>query len=163
MGTVMDDSRARRAADLGRRRAPRALAIVACAVCAGCAIVPRSEFDECKQLAKTLRTENARLKDHILALQSQNRDYSDRAVDDLRRLTAQDEAIERLDGSVRAYQAERNELEASYRQLVASLGTTALGQETGPPVKKTARRASAGAATPANSRTQKRPAEPSPE
>ncbi len=100
----------------------RLLPIVTLVAAAGCTIVPRSQFDECKQLAKTLRSENARLKDRVLALQSQNRDYADRAVDDSRRLTVQDEAIERLEGSVQAYQKDRDRLEAAYKQLAASLG-----------------------------------------
>jgi hypothetical protein len=100
----------------------RLVPVLTLAAAAGCTIVPRSQFDECKQLARTLRSENARLKDQVLALQSQNRDYADRAVDDSRRLTAQDEAIERLEGSVQAYQKDRDRLEAAYKQLAASLG-----------------------------------------
>jgi len=57
----------------------------------------------------------------VLALRSQNRDYADRAVDDLRRLAIQDEAIERLEHSVQAYQDERARLEAAYKQLASSL------------------------------------------
>jgi hypothetical protein len=88
-----------------------------------CAIVPRDRMDECQRVARTLRSENARLKDRVLALQSQNRDYADRAVDDSRRLAIQDEAIERLQQSVTAYQDERNRLEAAYEQLTANLDT----------------------------------------
>ena len=66
-------------------------------LCGGCALAPRSQVDECHQLSRTLRSENARLKDQLLVLQAQNRDYADRAVDDSRRLASQDEAIERLE------------------------------------------------------------------
>ena len=45
-------------------------------------------------------------------------------VDDSRRLTTQDEAIERLEHSVQAYQDERGRLESAYRQLASSLGET---------------------------------------
>jgi hypothetical protein len=101
------------------------LALVALvATSAGCAIVPRSRMDECQRLTQTLRSENARLKDRALALQSQNRDYVDRAVDDARRLAIQDEVIERLEHSVQAYQDERARLEAAYKQLTANLGVT---------------------------------------
>jgi hypothetical protein len=79
-------------------------------------------LDDCQSLSQTLRTENARLKDQILALQSQNRDYADRAVDDLRRLAVREQAIERLERSVQAYQDERDHLEEAYGQLTASLG-----------------------------------------
>jgi len=87
----------------------------------GCGIVPRAQMDECQRIGQTLRSENARLKDRVLALQSQNQDYADRAVDDSRRLTIQDEAIERLEHSVQAYQDERARLEAAYKQLASSL------------------------------------------
>jgi hypothetical protein len=79
-------------------------------------------MDECQRLSQTLRSENARLKDRVLALQGQNRDCAERAVDDSRRLAIQDEAIERLERSVHAYQDERNRLEAAYKQLAANLG-----------------------------------------
>jgi hypothetical protein len=87
----------------------------------GCAIVPRERMDECQRLTQTLRSENARLKDRVLALQGQNRDYAERAVDDSRRLAIQDEAIERLERGVQAYQDERNRLEAAYQQLASNL------------------------------------------
>ena len=88
----------------------------------GCAIVPRSRLDESQRLTRTLRSENARLKDQVLALQGQNRDYADRAVDDLRRSATQDEAIERLEQSVRAYQEDRDRLHEAYERLTSSLG-----------------------------------------
>ena len=39
------------------------LLLVTLGLAPGCAIVPRSQMDECQQVAKTLRSENARLKD----------------------------------------------------------------------------------------------------
>jgi hypothetical protein len=88
----------------------------------GCAIVPRSRLDESQRLTRTLRAENARLQDRVLALQGQNRDYADRAVDDLRRSAAQDQAIERLEQSVQAYQEDRDQLHEAYERLTSSLG-----------------------------------------
>ena len=99
-------------------------------VVAGCAIVPRSRMDECQKLTQSLRADNARLKDRVLALQGQNRDYAERAVDDARRLAVQDEAIERLEHSVQAYQDERTRLEAAYKQLVSNLGVAGSDGET---------------------------------
>ena len=90
----------------------------------GCAMAPRAQMEECQQLSRTLRTENARLKDQLLVLQAQNRDYADRSLDDSRRLADQDEAIERLERSVHAYQDERAQLESAYHQLASSLGDT---------------------------------------
>ena len=93
-------------------------------LCGGCAMAPRAQMDECQQVSRTLRSENARLKDQILALQTQNHDYADRALDDSRRLASQDEAIEHLESSVQAYQDERARLESAFHQLTASLGET---------------------------------------
>jgi hypothetical protein len=88
----------------------------------GCALAPRSQVEECHQLSRTLRSENARLKDQLLVAQAQNRDYADRAEDDSRRLASQDDAIEHFESSVRGYQDERARLEAAYHQLASSLG-----------------------------------------
>ncbi len=100
----------------------RCLLLVApLAIGPGCALVPRSSMDECQQLSKALRTDNARLKDQVLALQSQNRDFAERAVDDSRRLSMQDETIARLERSVQSYQADRSKLESAYEQLTASI------------------------------------------
>lgn len=93
-------------------------------LCGGCAMAPRAQMDECQQISRTLRSENARLKDQILAIQTQNHDYADRALDDSRRLASQDEAIEHLESSVQAYQDERARLESAFHQLTASLGET---------------------------------------
>jgi chromosome segregation ATPase len=79
-------------------------------------------MDECQQQSRTLRSENARLKDQLLVLQTQNRDFADRAVDDSRQLASQQEAIERLETSVQAYQDDRARLESAYNQLASSLG-----------------------------------------
>ncbi len=103
---------------------PRLLIVSIAVLNSSCAIVPRQRMDECQRVGQTLRSENARLKDQVLALQSQNRDYADRAVDDSRRLAVQDEAIGRLEHSVQAYQDERSRLEAAYKQLVSSLDGT---------------------------------------
>ena len=104
---------------LDRARHASVLALV---VIAGCAIVPSSRMDECQKLTQSLHSPyRRRLKDRVLALQGQNRDYAERAVDDGRRLTLQDESIERLEHSVQAYQDDRTRLEAAYKQLVVEL------------------------------------------
>jgi hypothetical protein len=95
----------------------------------GCGLVPRAQVDECLKIGQTLRSENARLKDRVLALQSQNRDYAERAVDDARRLAIQDEAIKRLEHSVQAYQDERDRLEAAFKRLVSNLDATGSREE----------------------------------
>jgi uncharacterized coiled-coil protein SlyX len=106
------------------------VSVLVLVVISGCAIVPGSRIDECQKLAQSLRADNAHLKDRVLALQGQNRDYAERAVDDARRLAVQDEAIERLEHSVQAYQDERTRLEAAYKQLVSNLGVAGPDGET---------------------------------
>jgi chromosome segregation ATPase len=105
-------------------RALAALFSAALFLSSGCVLAPRAQIDECQQQARTLRSENARLKDQLLVIQGQNRDYADRALDDSRRLATQDQAIERLESSVQAYQDERARLESAFHQLASSLGET---------------------------------------
>jgi hypothetical protein len=87
----------------------------------GCQIVPRQQVDDCRRLSQTLRSENAQLKDQMLALKGQNRDLAERAVDDSRRLAQLEEANNRLETSVQAYQDERTKLESAFKELRASL------------------------------------------
>ena len=108
----------------GGRRKAGVLTLVVAAVLSGCSMVPRDRLDESYRLAQTLRTENARLKDQVVALEAQNRDAADRALDDLRRLTARDQAIERLERSVEAYRDDRDRLAAAYERLTTTLSRT---------------------------------------
>src|SRR5262245_53470003 len=108
---IMERTLARGSHRFERVVLPRLLIVSVVVLNSSCTIVPRERMDECQRVSQTLRSENARLKDQILALQSQNRDYADRAVDDSRRLAIQDEAIDRLEHSVHAYQDERSRLE----------------------------------------------------
>jgi hypothetical protein len=94
-----------------------ALALVA----SGCRMAPREQLDECHRLSQTLRSENAGLKDQMLALRSQNQDFSERAVDDAGRLATIEQTNRRLETSVQAYQDERTRLESAYKELRASL------------------------------------------
>jgi hypothetical protein len=108
-----------------RNRLPLLLAAVLLG--SGCNnMVPRSRLAECQQVSQTLRTENARLKDRVLAFENQNRDYAERAVDDARRLAVQSETIDRLEDSIRRYQTERAQLESAFEQLTANLGDDAM-------------------------------------
>ncbi|MGP0066752.1 MAG: hypothetical protein ACLQGP_24575 [Isosphaeraceae bacterium] len=96
--------------------------LMAAGLLSGCGVVPRSRMEESQKVSQLLRAENARLKDQVLSLQSQNRDLADRAVDDLLRLTSREQAIERLERSVQAYQEDRERLAAAYELLSVSLG-----------------------------------------
>ena len=88
---------------------------------AGCRVAPRQQLDDCHKLSQTLRSENSQLKDQMLVLRSQNQDFSERAVDDARRLAQLEESNDRLETSVQAYQDERTRLESAYKELCASL------------------------------------------
>ncbi len=101
-------------------RAPFVLAVVAL-VASGCRMAPRQEVDDCHRLSQTLRSENAALKDQMLALRSQNQDFSERAVDDARRLAQLESSNQQLETSVQAYQDERTRLETAYKELRACL------------------------------------------
>jgi chemotaxis protein MotB len=96
----------------GRRRSRRSAAALAGALAtvAGCSFVPKAKLDECHRVTQALRAENGQLKDRALDLRAQNHDLSQRAVDDARRISAQQEAVERLEKSVLAYQSEREKL-----------------------------------------------------
>jgi hypothetical protein len=100
-------------------------------VASGCHLASPDQLDECHRLSQTLRSENAQLKDQMLALRSQNQDYAERAVDDARRLAQLESVNQRLETSVQAYQDERTRLESAYKELRASLpgSQTPLGMD----------------------------------
>jgi hypothetical protein len=90
----------------------------------GCLLVPKTRLDDSQRVAQTLRAENAQLRDQVLVLRSENRDSSDRAVSDAERLAAQQEAITRLESSVRAYQDDRERLATAVQQIKSNLELT---------------------------------------
>jgi septal ring factor EnvC (AmiA/AmiB activator) len=110
-------------------RAPRrtawSLLVLACAAAGtGCnQFGPRQRLDESRRTIQALRSENDRLQDQLLTLRNENQDLSERAVDDGRRIAALAEAVGDYRNSIHAYQAERNELKNSYRELRDSLPT----------------------------------------
>jgi chemotaxis protein MotB len=109
-----DTSRSR---SLTRRAFVCACAALAILPGSGCGLVPKSKLDDCHRVSQTLRSENNRLKDVALDLRAQNQDLSQRAVDDARRLAAQEEAVDRLERSVTAYQAERDKMAAAFEAV----------------------------------------------
>ena len=105
-----------------------ALLVVGMAVAcpsAGCSFVPTSRLDDCHKLSQTLQAENSRLKDLALKYRSQNRDLTQRAVDDADRLRKQDEAIARLEQSVQAYQDEREQMAAALERIKGQIQASA--------------------------------------
>ncbi len=84
---------------------------------AGCAVVPKSRLDDCTKLAQSLRSENAQLKDTALGLKGENADLAQRALDDSRKLTALEDANERLETSVQAYIDEREALNDAFQRF----------------------------------------------
>lgn len=106
-------------------RAPRppsrpllALTAVLALSAPGCGLFgSRQRLDESRRMIQTLRAENSQIKSQMLSYRNLNRDYSERAVDDARRLSQQEEAIDHLQRSVQAYQRERDDLRAAFREL----------------------------------------------
>jgi hypothetical protein len=87
----------------------------------GCSMVPRNELADCAKRCRVLQAEAGQLKDETLSLRSQNRDLSQRAVDDGKRTQVLEEANRRLEESVAAYQHDRDELAAAFDRLQAQL------------------------------------------
>ena len=92
---------------------------------AGCSFVPTSRLDDCHKLSQTVQSENSRLKDLALKYRSQNRDLTQRAVDDADRLRKQDEAIARLEQSVQAYQDEREQMATALERIKGQVQASA--------------------------------------
>jgi uncharacterized transporter YbjL len=87
----------------------------------GCAFVPEKKYEDSRLQIQALRAENEQLRDVVLNVRSQNRDLSLRAVEDARRLRAQEAAIRRLERSVQAYQEDRDAMIALLDQINAEL------------------------------------------
>jgi outer membrane protein OmpA-like peptidoglycan-associated protein len=83
----------------------------------GCALVPKEQLEECRKLSQSLQTQTAQLKDESLRLRAHNQDLSNRALVDARRIQTLEEANERLERSVVAYQEERDRLQAAFEQI----------------------------------------------
>jgi chemotaxis protein MotB len=96
-----------------------------CSGLAGCSYVPKARLDDCHRLSQTLQAENSRLKDTTISLRSQTEDLNQRAVDEARRLRAQEEEIQRLVQSVAAYQDERDQLAAAFERIKAQVRMSA--------------------------------------
>jgi chemotaxis protein MotB len=84
---------------------------------AGCSLVPQSRLEDCHMRCQTLQAEVSRLKDEALGLRGENRDLSQRALDDARHIRTLEQANERLERSVTAYQSERDKLVEAYDQF----------------------------------------------
>jgi multidrug resistance efflux pump len=100
------------------------LGLVLAAVLPGCQFGARRQLDECRRLSQTLRSQNDQLKDQVLAYRNSNQDFSERALDDARRLAQQAETIEELKRSVYAYQADRDEMKTAFREMRDNLPET---------------------------------------
>jgi chromosome segregation ATPase len=107
-----------------KRHFARALLVLAVVPCgSGCSMVPRTELADCAQRCRVLQAESGQLKDELLSLRSQNRDLSQRAVDDSKRLQTLEEANRRLEEHITGYQQDRDTIAAAYEKLQAQLRT----------------------------------------
>jgi predicted RNase H-like nuclease (RuvC/YqgF family) len=84
---------------------------------AGCSFVPKSRLEDSRLRVQALQAENARLKDQALALRNQNRDLTQRALDDAHRQRALEEANARLEHNLAVYQDEREQMIAAFESL----------------------------------------------
>jgi hypothetical protein len=119
-------------------RAPRLaltpiLALALASALPGCQFGASRQLDECRRLSQTLRSQNDQLKDQVLAYRGQYEDAAERAVDDARRLSEQDEAIARLESSVQHYQDERDQLQTAFRELRDGLPAAVRAALSSPP------------------------------
>ncbi len=89
----------------------------------GCAFVPKPKFDEAQKLVQSLRSENTQLKDSALTLKVQNQDLAQRAVDDDKAIRALEAANSQYEQSIQAYQQDREELQAAFRELKSQVRT----------------------------------------
>lgn len=89
----------------------------------GCAFVPKSRFDDAQKLVQSLRSQNAQLKDSTLTLKVQNQDLAQRAVDDSKAIKSLEVANGQYEQSIQAYQDEREQLQAAFRDLKGQVRT----------------------------------------
>ena len=107
-----------------RPRPALAAAFAACALLVpGCAFVPKSRLDDAHKLVKSLRSENAQLKDSTLTLKVQNQDLAQRAVDDSKAIRALEVANGQYEESIQGYQQEREQLRAAFQELKGQVRT----------------------------------------
>ncbi len=108
-----------------RRFVFKTIACASLGLLSGCALTSRPQLDECRQRSQALHAENAKLRDQVLALRSQNQDMAQRAVDDARVRQRQEDAIKRLDRSIIGYQEEREKLATAYDRLKSRVESSA--------------------------------------
>lgn len=123
--------------DRARRRAAwwAGLTLAAGTVAPGCGLVSKTKLDDCHHVSQTLRSENSRLKDVALDLRAQTQDLSQRAEDDGRKITEQEEAVARLESSVHAYQAEREQMAAALEAVKRQVRIAASPHEAANPAR----------------------------
>lgn len=111
-----------------QRLVPRlALGLTLLACAPGCGMVGSSRrLDDARNRIQALQTENQQLRDVALGLRGQNRDLAQRAVEDSRRLRAQEEAIARYERSIAQYQQDRDQIATQLDGLRGAVRTAAL-------------------------------------
>jgi hypothetical protein len=101
----------------------------------GCSGFSHNRIDDCRLRVQSLQSENEQLRDVVSNVRNQNRDMAMRSLDDARRVRTQEEAINRLERSISAYQEERNrmaalleDIQGQVRSASSALPPTALLQ-----------------------------------
>jgi hypothetical protein len=111
-----------------RSKAPLALVpvhVALAAIVTGCAGFSPNRLDDCRLRVQSLQSENEQLRDVASNVRNQNREMAMRALDDSRRIRAQEVAIARLERSIAAYQDERDQMAALLDEVRGQVRTAA--------------------------------------
>lgn len=96
----------------------------------GCSMAPRARLTQIEGQYATLQAETSKLKDESLALRGRNRELTQRAVEDARRMADLEDANERLTRSIAAYQKERDAMVDSFERIKQSVQLASNGSTT---------------------------------
>jgi flagellar motor protein MotB len=102
---------------------PLALGVVGLA---GCGALPSTRLAECHQRSQVLQSQMVQLKDETTQLRGKNRELTDRAIDDARRIGALKESNQQLERSVLVYQDERDRLVEAFETLQKQIRSAAV-------------------------------------
>ncbi len=83
----------------------------------GCAFVPRRDLEASRRQTQAVRSELAQAKDSLVRLRNRDQDLAARAVEDARRIAALEDANDRLEQSVTAYQSERDQIASAFETI----------------------------------------------
>lgn len=89
----------------------------------GCSFVPRSRYEDCHKLSRTLQSQVVQLRDSEGRLRSQNQDLVDRALIDQRRIGDLEEYTAKQDRILTQYQEDRERLASELDRVIRVVRT----------------------------------------